>query len=89
MIPVLKEARAELTLERRTLGIWMLVAYNADVFILGQNILRAYDACVDLGRHMFRLSRDVVPVNEAPTASVLKRSRPAESLRNSQSVSRQ
>jgi hypothetical protein len=52
-IPVVKEARVELT--------------------IGLDILRAYDASVDIGRRVLRLGRDEVPVREAPTASVLKR----------------
>jgi hypothetical protein len=38
-IPVVKEARVELTLGQRTLGIWMFVADIKDDFILGLDIL--------------------------------------------------
>jgi hypothetical protein len=52
-----------------------------DEFILGLDILRTYDVSVDVGRHMLRLDQEEVPVREAPTASVLTRSRPTESHR--------
>jgi hypothetical protein len=81
-----KEARVDLILGRRTLRIWVFVADITDYFILGLDVLRAYDASVDVGRHVLRLGRDEVPVREAPTASALERSRPTESRRNSQSL---
>jgi hypothetical protein len=71
-IPVVKEARVELTLRRRTLRIWVFVADITDDFFLGLDILRAYDAPMDVRRHVLRLGRDEVSVREAPTASVLK-----------------
>jgi predicted aspartyl protease len=82
-IPVVKEAQVELTLGRRTLRIWVLVADITDDFILGLDILRNYDASANVGHHVLRLGRDEVPVRETSTASVLKRSRPAESSKNS------
>jgi hypothetical protein len=85
-IPVVKEARVELTLGRRCLGIWGFVADITDDFILGLDIPRAYDASVNVERHVLRLGQDEVPVREASTASVLKRSRPTESRRNSRPV---
>jgi hypothetical protein len=54
-IPVLKEALVELTLGRRAMRIWMFVAEVTDEFILGLDVLRAYDASVDLGSHFLRL----------------------------------
>jgi hypothetical protein len=69
-IPVVKEERVDLTLGQRTLRIWVFVADITDDFILGLDILRAYDAKVDMGRHVLRLGRNEVPVREAPTASV-------------------
>jgi hypothetical protein len=68
-IPVVKDARVELTIQRRTLMIWVFAAHIADEFILGLDILRAYDTSVYVGRHVLRLGRDEVPVGEAPTAS--------------------
>jgi hypothetical protein len=57
---------------RRALRSWVFVADMKD-FILGLDILWAYDASVDIGRRVLRLGRDEVPVRETPTESVLKR----------------
>jgi hypothetical protein len=54
-IPVVKEALVELNLGRRALRIWMFVAEITYEFILGLDGLRAYDASVDLRRHLLRL----------------------------------
>jgi hypothetical protein len=72
-IPVVKEARVELTMGRRTLRSWVFVVDIADDFILGLDSLRAYDASVDIGRRVLRLGQDEVPVREARTVAVLKR----------------
>jgi hypothetical protein len=85
-IPVVKEALVELTLGQRALKIWVFVADVTDEFILGLDILRAYDASVDVGRHVLRMGQEKVPVREAPTASVLSRSRPTESHSNRRPV---
>jgi predicted aspartyl protease len=69
-IPVVKEARVELTIGRRTLRSWVFVADIKDDFILGLDILRAYNASVDTGRRVLRLGQDEVQVREAPTASL-------------------
>jgi hypothetical protein len=58
-LPVLKEALVELTLGRRALRIRVFVAEVTDEFILGLDILQAYDASVDLGRNLLRLGREV------------------------------
>jgi hypothetical protein len=79
-IPVVKEACVELTIGQRTLRSWVFVADITDNFILGLDILRAYDASVDIGRRVLRLGRDEVPVREVPTE--LKRTRPTENRRN-------
>jgi predicted aspartyl protease len=42
-IPVLKKALVELTLGRRALRIWVFIAEVTDEFILGLDVLRAYD----------------------------------------------
>jgi hypothetical protein len=75
----------ELTMGRRNVWSWVFVADITD-FILGLDILRAYDASVDIGRHVLRLGRDEVPVREAPTAAVLKRTRPTKNRRNGRPV---
>jgi len=85
-IPAMKEAHVELTLGQRTLSSWVFVADIADEFILGLDLLRACDASVDIGRRVLRLGQDEVPVRDAPTAAVLKRTRPAENRRNEQPV---
>jgi len=59
-IPLLKEALVQLTLGRRSLRIWVFVAEVIDEFILGLDVLPAYDAFVDLGRHLLRLGREEV-----------------------------
>jgi predicted aspartyl protease len=59
-IPVLKEALVELTLGQRALRIWVFVAEVTDEFILGLDVLRAYDASLDLGRHLLRLGQEEV-----------------------------
>jgi hypothetical protein len=64
----------------------VFVADITDDFILGLDILRAYDASVDIGRRVLRLGRDEVPVREAPTVAVLKRTRPTENRRNGRPV---
>jgi predicted aspartyl protease len=85
-IPVVKETHVELTLGRRTLRSWVFVADITDDFIVGLDILLAYDASVDVGRRVIRLGRDEVLVREVPTASVLKWTRPIESRRNGRPV---
>jgi hypothetical protein len=47
-IPVAKETLVELSLGRRALRIWVFVAEITDEFILVLDVLRAYDASVDL-----------------------------------------
>jgi hypothetical protein len=85
-IPVVREALGELTLGQRALNIWIFVADIMEEFILGLDILRAYHATVDVERHMLRLGQDELPVREAPTASVLTRSRPTDNHRNRRPV---
>jgi hypothetical protein len=59
-IPVMMEAHLELTLGRRPLRIWVLVAGITDELILGLDVLRACDASVDMGRHVLRIGREEV-----------------------------
>jgi hypothetical protein len=40
--------------------IWVFVAEITDELILGLDVLRCYDASVDLGRHLIRLVREEV-----------------------------
>jgi hypothetical protein len=56
---VVKEALIELNLGRPTLRIWVFLAEITDEFILGLNVLRAYNASVDVGRHLLRLAQEV------------------------------
>jgi hypothetical protein len=85
-IPVVKKARLELTLGWRNLRSWVFVADITNDFILGLYILQAYDSSMDVGRRVLRLGRDVVPVREAPTVSVLKQTEPTVSRRNGRPV---
>jgi len=59
-IPLLKKAFVELNLGRRALRIWVFVEEVTDEFILWLNVLRAYDASVDLGRNLLRLGHEEV-----------------------------
>jgi hypothetical protein len=56
-IPAVKEALVELTLGRRPLRIWVLVADITDYFILGLDMSRAYEASLNVGQHALRLAR--------------------------------
>jgi hypothetical protein len=85
-IPVVREALVELNPGQQALMIWVFVADITDVFILVLDTLPAYDASVNVGRHVLRLGQEEFPVREAPTASVLKRSKPTESHRNKRPV---
>jgi hypothetical protein len=58
----LKEVFLTLTLGRRPLKIWVFVANITNEFILGLNILRAYDASVDIGRQTLRLAEEEIPL---------------------------
>jgi hypothetical protein len=81
-----REALRGLTLGQLALNIWVFVGDVREEFILGLGTPRAYDASVDIGRRVLRLGRDEVPVREAPTASVLKWTRPTEDRRNGRPV---
>jgi hypothetical protein len=82
-IPVVREALALGQMSRK---IWVFVADISEEFILGLNILRAYQATVDVGRHGLRLGQHDMPVREASTASVLTRSRSTENHINGRPV---
>jgi hypothetical protein len=51
-IQSLKVALIKLNLGRRSLKFWVFVAEVRDEFLLELNVLWAYDASVDLGRHL-------------------------------------
>jgi hypothetical protein len=54
-IPVLMEALVELTVGRRAWRILVFVAQLTDKFVLGLDVLQAYDVSVDLRHHLLRL----------------------------------
>jgi hypothetical protein len=56
-LPIIKEVFLTLTLGQRPLKIWVFVADITNEFILGLDILRAYDATVDIGRQTLRLAK--------------------------------
>jgi hypothetical protein len=58
-LPIIKEVFLTLTLGRRPLKIWVFVADITNEFILGLDILCAYDATVDIGCQTLRLAEEV------------------------------
>jgi hypothetical protein len=58
VLPALKVVYVTLTLRRRPLKIWVFVANITNEFILGLDILRVYDATVDIGLQTFRLAEE-------------------------------
>jgi hypothetical protein len=73
-LPILKKVLLTLTLGRRPLKCWVFVADITSEFILGLDILRAYDASVDLGRQTLRLAEEEVSLcnpGEGPRSSSL------------------
>jgi hypothetical protein len=59
-IPVLKEALFDLTLRWWALAIWVFVAEVTQEFIVGLDILRAYNESLELGHHLLRMGREKV-----------------------------
>jgi hypothetical protein len=59
-LPILNEVFLTITLGRRPLKIWVFVADITNEFNLGLDILRAYDASVDLGRLTLRLAGEEI-----------------------------
>ena len=47
----------ELTLGRRTPKIWVFVAEVTEEFVLCLDVLRSYDASVELGLYLLRLGQ--------------------------------
>jgi hypothetical protein len=73
-LPILKEVVLTLTLGHRPLRMWLFVADITDELILGQDILCAYDASVDIGRQTLRLAEEEVSLwipGEGPRPSSL------------------
>jgi hypothetical protein len=56
----MREAHVELTLGRRPLRIWVLVADNTDELILGLDGLRDCNASVDVGRRVLWIGQEEV-----------------------------
>jgi hypothetical protein len=52
------EALAKLILGRSALKIWVFIVEITDEFILGLDVLQAWNASVDLGRHVLRPGRE-------------------------------
>jgi hypothetical protein len=67
----LKEVFLILTLEPCPLKIWVFVADITNEFILGLDILRAYDASVDLGRQTLRVAEEGVSLRSPGAGPVL------------------
>jgi hypothetical protein len=59
-LPILKEALLTLTPGRHPLKIWVSVTDITNELILGLNVLRAYDASVDIGLQTLRLAEEEV-----------------------------
>jgi hypothetical protein len=85
-IPVVKDVLVELNLGQQVLKIWVFVADITDEFIMGLDILRAYEDSVDVRLHVLLLGQEEVPVRETHTTPVLALSRPTESYRNRRPV---
>jgi hypothetical protein len=59
-LPILKKVLLTLTLGRRPLKMWEFVANTTHELILRLDILRAYDASVDIGSQTLRLADEEV-----------------------------
>jgi hypothetical protein len=64
-LSILKEILPTLTFGRRPLSMWVFVANITDELILGLDILRAYDASVDIGRQTLRLADEEVSLKSS------------------------
>jgi hypothetical protein len=64
-LPILREVFLTLNLGRRPLKIWVFVATITNVFILGLDILRPYNASVDIGRQTLRLAEEDIIIMES------------------------
>jgi hypothetical protein len=59
-LPILKEGFLTMTLRRQSLKIWVFITNITNEFIMVLDILRAYDASLELGRQMLRLGLEEV-----------------------------
>jgi hypothetical protein len=59
-LPILKEIFLTMNLGQYPLKMWVFVANITNDFILGLDILRAYDTSVDLERQMLHLAEEEV-----------------------------
>jgi hypothetical protein len=59
-LPIMKEVSLTLTLGRRPLKISVFVADITDELILGLDVLRAYDASLDIGCQTLRLAEEEI-----------------------------
>jgi hypothetical protein len=59
-LSILKEAFVTVILGRRPLKIWISIADITNELILGLDVLRPYDASVDIGRQTLRLAEEEV-----------------------------
>jgi hypothetical protein len=59
-VPILKQVFLSLTLGRGPLKIWVFVANITNEFILGLEILRPYNASVNIGRQTLRLAEEEI-----------------------------
>jgi hypothetical protein len=57
---VLKKALVDLALEQSTLCIWLFITKITDQFILGLEILRAYDTVTDLKHSVLQMGQEEV-----------------------------
>jgi hypothetical protein len=63
-LPILKEVFMTLTLRRCPLKIWVFVGNITNGIIMGLDIMRAYDVCVDIWRQIQRLAKEeLMPQN--------------------------
>jgi hypothetical protein len=60
-LPILKEVFLTLTLGQRPLKIWIFITNITNEFILGLDILHAYDTSVDLGLQTLHLAEEPQP----------------------------
>jgi hypothetical protein len=71
--PILKEALVELILGQSPIWIWVYIEEIMDKFILGLDVLHAYDVFLGLGRHMLHVSRSGrgIPMNIPDTTLLI------------------
>jgi hypothetical protein len=70
-LPILKQILLLLNLGCRPLRIWVFVGNITDKLVLGLDILRAYDASVDIGPQKLRLAEEEVSLRSPRAGPVL------------------